>query len=201
MIEVEKQFVVGEVARERLISGAKFVGEVKNYDIYWDTADYLLTTNDTWLRQRNGRFELKVGINEEHAQHEGETLCYEEVEDEGAIREQLGLTKKKSFKADLAEAGYAPYGSWVVTRTKYKKGDFTVDFDSVDFGYEVVEIELLVAEGSDLTIASQRIVSFAHDHGLPMKPVRGKNSTYLLRNNKRHFDALVAAGVLPAGEE
>jgi adenylate cyclase class IV len=200
MIEVEKQFVIDAAARERLIAAAEFVGEVKNHDTYYDTADFSLTTKDIWLRNRNGRFELKVGVNETRAQHEGKALRYEEIEDEAGIRDRLSLAGSGGLADDLRAAGYAPYGSWVVTRTKYKKGDFTVDFDSVDFGYEVVEIELLVEEGSDLAAASARIVNFAREHGLKMEPVRGKNSTYLLRNNKRHFDALVAAGIVPVWE-
>lgn len=202
MIEVEKQFVVDAAARERLIAEAEFVGEVKNHDTYYDTADFSLTTKDTWLRNRNGRFELKVGVNNgAQAQREGKALRYDELETEEAIRQHLGLHPRGSFIEDIQTAGYAPYGSWTVTRTKYKKGDFIIDFDSVDFGYEVVEIELMVPEDADLAAASARIVAFAQDHKLKIEPVRGKNSTYLLRNNKGHFDALVAAGVIPAWEK
>ncbi len=197
MIEIEQHFVIDEAARERLISGATFLGEVQNHDTYYDTTDYSLTTHDMWLRARNGSFELKIGCNEAGQCDNAQAVRYEEIEDEDVIRRKIGLVGPGSFLEDVTAAGYVVYGQWIITRTKYRKGEFTIDFDSVDFGYELVEIELMVEEGCDLAAAAARVSNFAQHHGLVVSQVRGKNSEYLRRHQKTHFSALVAAGVLP----
>lgn len=58
-IEIERKFVCNEnmiVNFEKLASAQR---DIYMKDVYFDTADYILTKNDMWLRDRNNRLELK----------------------------------------------------------------------------------------------------------------------------------------------
>jgi adenylate cyclase class IV len=59
MTEVEKKFRTTDEGKTRLMNGAKFVNEKTFTDMYWDTADFNLTRQDRWLRQRDKQWELK----------------------------------------------------------------------------------------------------------------------------------------------
>ena len=63
MIEVEKKFILTTEQEKSLIEGADFLGEKKFTDIYYDDEDFSLTKKDLWLRNREGRFELKIPKN------------------------------------------------------------------------------------------------------------------------------------------
>ncbi len=62
MIEVEKKFILKEGDRKKLLEGAEFVKKQTVNDTYYDTEDYSLAKKDWWPRERNGNFELKVGV-------------------------------------------------------------------------------------------------------------------------------------------
>ena len=88
MIKVQKKFILNEQDKERLTKNADFLNERVFTDIYYDTEFFSLTSNDKWLRSREGRFELKLPL------HEGvDRLAdqYDELEDEQKIREALNL--------------------------------------------------------------------------------------------------------------
>src|SRR3989338_6378355 len=88
MIEVEKNFDLKPGDKERLIQDAKLIAEKTFTDIYYDTADFRLTTKDYWLRQREGKWELKVPLSE--AIRKKETDQYRELEDEEEIKRAIG---------------------------------------------------------------------------------------------------------------
>ena len=103
MIEVEKKFILTKKEKERLIKGAEFLNEKVFTDIYYDTNDFSLTSNDRWLRSRDGKFELKIPI------HQGADRLidqYNELEDEQKIREALNLFSQRSISDDLARKEY-----------------------------------------------------------------------------------------------
>ena len=58
MIEVEKKFQITNAQRDRLLEGAEFVYKKDIRDTYFDRG-VELCTKDLWLRERDGRFELK----------------------------------------------------------------------------------------------------------------------------------------------
>lgn len=60
MIEVEKKFSLKSGDEEKLIANAEFVKKITMQDEYYDTADFHLAMKDTWLRLRNGAWELKA---------------------------------------------------------------------------------------------------------------------------------------------
>lgn len=196
MIEVEKKFILNEQDKERLTKDAEFLGERVFTDFYYDTQDFSLTTNDKWLRCRDGRFELKSSL---YVGLERLADQYDELTDEIKIREVLGLPSGGSFADDLAKAGLSPFCSYKTTRRKYKKEPFIIDLDTVDFQdftYNIGEIELMVQEKSEIENAIKKIIVFAKEQKLTSAPVRGKVSEYLKRFRPSHYEALVQAKVV-----
>jgi thiamine-triphosphatase len=195
MIEVEKKFLLTEAQKGRLIEGAQFVAEKKIHDVYFDTPDYRLTTKDWWLRSRDGRFEIKIPLHDIHHPEKG-TTQYRELETEDEIRRAIGLPQKNDFMSDLKAANYRSVADILTTRTKYKYGEFTIDLDVTDSGYELAEIELMVPQPADMEQAVQKILAFAAERGLGIEARRGKVLEYIRRNNPAHFQALMDAGVI-----
>jgi adenylate cyclase class IV len=182
MIEVEKKFILNEQDKERLTKDAEFLNERVFTDIYYDTEIFSLTTNDKWLRSREGRFELKLPL------HEGvDRLAdqYDELGDERKIREALNLPLNGDFADDLVRAGYSPFCTCKTTRRKYKKEPFNIG-----------EIELMVNEKSEIESAIEEIMDFAKSQNLTIAPVRGKVVEYLKRTKPNHYQALVQARVV-----
>lgn len=196
MIEVERKFLLHEGDKERLIKDAFFESQKKIHDTYYDRADYSLTTSDRWLRNRNGVFELKISVNTVKVQGQRQADQYQEITDEKTIREVLDIPVRNDFIEDLAAAGYAPYGSWVTTRTEYKKDGFIIDFDEVDFGLSAIEIERLVEDESLVPAATEEILAFAKAHQLSFDVIPGKNTEYLRRFKPDHYQALITAGII-----
>lgn len=61
------------------------------------------------------------------------------------------------LEAVLAAAGAVPLAQYQTTRTKYSlEGGFGLDLDCTDFGYSLVEIELLCQHSHELPDASRR---------------------------------------------
>jgi adenylate cyclase class IV len=193
MIEIEKKFLLSEDDEARLIEGAEFLGEETFSDTYYDTKDYGLSTRDKWLRSRSGVFHLKISARKATKRQISE---YHELETDDDIRRELGIRKEKSLKEDLLSNGFVPFASFTTTRKKYKRGDFTIDLDIADFGYQVDEIELVVPDESKRNDAVEKIFSFARSLGLPIVPVSGKVIEYIHRKNLEHYNTLVQSGVI-----
>ena len=189
MIEVEKKFHITEEEVAALIEDAVFIGENKFTDVYYDSVDYRLTTNDSWLRSRNGAFEYKVRFDE---RDESEIDRYYEFHD-AEIRRELHLSLIGSIVEAIAKSGYAPFAEFTTTRRSYKKDGFRIDIDSMDFGYQIGEVELIVSE-SKAADASKRILAFARSHGLQTSKIRGKLIEYICRFRPEHRAALKKAG-------
>lgn len=194
MIEVEKKFILKPEDIDMLIKGAEFVSEKTFTDIYYDSADFALTTKDMWLRKRDGRFELKFPLNEDGSARVLDQ--YEEYETEEEICRMLNLPVTGDFDQNLLMHGYKPFATLVTTRKKYKKGEFIIDLDMIDFGYSIGEIELMVNDKSQMHEASDKIIAFAKENGLELTAVRGKVVEYLRRYNPKHYQFLVNAGVV-----
>ncbi len=193
MVEVEKKFAVSEGELARLVAGAHFLGKKKFTDAYYDTADYALTKKDIWLRTRAGKFELKFPITG-RAAAQGVTV-YDEIESADAIRAKLGLPVGQQLEASLAAGGYSPFAEITTTRSTHEKGGFHIDADEADFGYAILEIELMVPSAGEAGSAGKRIVDFASAHGIALSAVlpRGKVLEYIRRNRPEHFRALEEA--------
>lgn len=194
MIEIEKKFIVTAEQREMLIKDAEFLGEKIFTDVYWDDEKYSLTTQDVWIRQREGDFELKIPMNVDIEERVSDQ--YRELEDQKEIREYLKLPDDSLLEDALKDLGYGPFVKITTTRQKYKKDGFSFDFDSMDFGYDVMEIEYMTNDESRVIEATQQIVDYAKKYHLSDEVARGKVVEYLRRNNPEHFKALIDAKVI-----
>lgn len=194
MIEIEKKFILSDDDIRRLTEGAVFISEKYIKDTYFDTQQYALTTRDTWLRQRDECWELKVPLRTDLGYHDQ----YQELQLDAEITAALGLPVGASLAQTVLAAGYQPFAELRTLRREYRHGDFTIDLDVVDYGYQLGEIELLVEQESQMAQAVARIAEFAQRLGLSQVPVRGKLIEYLRRFKPKHYQCLVAAGVLKA---
>ena len=188
MIEVEKKFRIADDKVAALIKGAEFLGEKKFVDICYDDARYSLTTSDRWLRSRDGVFELKIRFD---AKDNSGMDRYYELHDE-EIRDELDLEKGDLAMA-IKLAGYSPFSEYATTRKKYRKEGFGIDIDSMDFGYNIGEIELMVPE-NQTDEATAKILAFMKKYGLESERVRGKLIEYICRYRPEHREALKKAG-------
>ncbi len=195
MIEIEKNFDLRPGDKKRLIQDAEFVKKKVFTDVYYDNADYFLTSRDFWLRARDDRFELKVPLNKESI-NDRRTDQYRELETDAEIARELNLQVKTGLQEALREAGYAPFATITTTRETYHKGDFHLDFDEMDFGYTTFEVELMINNSSEVQATEARITEFAKNHGISGTEGRGKVIEYLLRKDPKHYAALVASGVV-----
>lgn len=194
MIEIEKKFILTDEQQQLLIEGAEFLGEKIFTDTYFDDISYSLTTKDLWLRERSGRFELKVPMNVSIEERVSDQ--YKELETEEEIAKQLHLSKNNNFAEALKADGYIPFITITTTRKKYKKDGYNIDMDTVDFGYNIAEIEYMTDDECEIKEATDKIIEYARSHGLSEGIVRGKVVEYLRRNNPPHFQALIDAKVI-----
>lgn len=192
MIEVEKKFILTPEQEDKLIEGAEFLGEKKFTDIYYDDDDFSLTSSDIWFRERDGTYELKLPMNESLEQRASDQ--YRELDTEKDI--QAYFNAHTPIQKILEEKNYKPFCTITTTRKKYKKEGFGIDVDTMDFGYNLVEIEYMTNDESKVKEATQNIIAFAKKHGIDTsKIVRGKVVEYLDRKNQKHFQALLKAEV------
>jgi predicted adenylyl cyclase CyaB len=188
MIEIEKKFIIQQNELAHLIAGAHFLGTEKHTDIYYDTADHVLTKRSIWLREREGRFELKFPMG---ARGKSGVTSYDEIEDDPLITQKLGFPEGRPLDRTLASLGYQPFATITTTRSKYEKEGFHIDVDDTDFGHSVVEIELMIADEQDMAAATKRILDFAAAQGISItNNIRGKVIEYLRRNDPEHFHEL-----------
>ena len=194
MIEVEKKFILTPEQEKALIKGAEFLGEKKFTDVYYDDDNFSLTKKDIWLRERSGKFELKLPMNESLENRVSDQYLELDVEDD--ILAHFGA-RGVSIKDFLIEKGYKPFCEITTTRRKYKKEGFGIDLDIMDFGYTVAEIEYMTDNESKIQEVTNAIIAFAEKNNIISKNViRGKVVEYLRMNNLKHFQALIDVKVV-----
>ena len=189
MIEIEKKFEASEEDIERITEGAKFVKESINKDTYYDREGFPLVKNNIFLRKRNGRFELKLYVAEKGSRVDK----YLELEDDETIKSKLNIPAQKDIDEYLAENEYVPFGSWETKRRRFEKDGFTIDVDSVDFGHNVVEIELMIEEGEDTNEAADKILNFAKTIRLEEDKQEGKVMVFIKRTNPNAYEEIKLA--------
>jgi adenylate cyclase class IV len=167
MIEVEKKFQPTKEQLQALLDDSKFIKEIELHDLYYDYPDYSLWKKTVFFRNRNGRFEVKIQVRD--------TGTYDELEDEESI--------KKYFKTDKPISEFVMENFIVAVdfktrRRKYKKDDFNIDVDELSFGYECVEIELLVEDELQIKEAQAKIIQLAEQYDFDMKKVPPKRHEY-----------------------
>ena len=189
MIEIEKKFEASEEDIGRITEDAKFIKESINKDTYYDREGFPLVKNNIFLRKRNGRFELKLYVAEKGSRVDK----YLELEDDETIKSKLNIPAQKDIDEYLAENEYVPFGSWETKRRRFEKDGFTIDVDSVDFGHNVVEIELMIEEGGDTNEAADKILNFAKTIRLEEDKQEGKVMVFIKRNNPTAYEEIKLA--------
>jgi adenylate cyclase class IV len=199
MIEVEKKFILTNEQEKALIEGAEFLGEKRFIDIYYDDKEYILTSNDIWLRTRSGKFELKIPMNVSIKERVSDQ--YRELEDINDILNHFNFNTNKSLEDSLIEKGLRPFCEIETIRRKYRKEGFNIDLDVMDYGYTLAEIEYMTDDETKMEEITESIVEFAKKHNMATNAVvRGKVVEYLRRNDYKHFQALVDAGIIKPSE-
>ena len=189
MIEIEKKFEASEEDIGRITEDAKFIKESINKDTYYDREGFPLVKNNIFLRKRNGRFELKLYVAEKGSRVDK----YLELEDDETIKSKLNIPAQKDIDEYLAENEYVPFGSWETKRRRFEKDGFTIDVDSVDFGHNVVEIELMIEEGEDTNEAADKILNFAKTIRLEEDKQEGKVMVFIKRTNPNAYEEIKLA--------
>ncbi len=166
MIEVEKKFQPTDEQFAQMLEGAEFLGDKTLHDLYFDFHDYRLIRADNRLRRRNNGWELKLG---------GGSGVAQEIETEAEIQAYFGIAVSidEFAKENLIEAV-----NFTNQRKKYSKNGFAIDVDSMDFGYKLVEIELLVESPGDVAQAEQKILDFVRQFGIEHKEMPAKREEY-----------------------
>ncbi len=168
MIEVEKSFDPNEEQLARILEGAEFLGEVVNHDVYYDYPDLRMAKRKIKLRFRNGAPELKIEKSE---------IVDEEIEDEESIKKFFDTDLPLREFVDITLTEIINYRS---TRRKYKKEGINIDVDSLDFGMQSCDFEVMVDREEEVKSAEEKIFTFALSYGLdPTKWNIGKRRTYL----------------------
>lgn len=227
-LEVEQKFALDEnrsLVEARLKElGFRKTGEVDMEDWYFDTPDphWTLTPKDCWLRCRqtheSSTWQLKRG-----RRHQDGATVYEELEDEEAIEASIsmlpdndvavvvpeeyeGRTVPKFPRSNLLPL--VPFALIATHRTSWKFGGeseaydgLTVDLDGTQYGYMVGEVEAVVYNNDDVSLAKDRINSLIgeivpeQNRSGPV-PV-GKLEHYLIRHRPDHYRACVEGGSIP----
>ncbi len=195
VIEVERKFVPSDDTEPRLQTlGGRLVQRYSFHDVYMDTLDYRLTSNDHWLRQRDGQWQLKCPPATGVAPLSQATSQYSEWQDDMSILQHvLPLlqdstnplaetaakspddmqccpsgntdTSPSSIQEMLSSGKWCEIARFTTHRSSYTLGDFSIDLDSADFGLQVGEIETLVSHESQIAEAIVEIDKLANKLG------------------------------------
>lgn len=166
MIEVERKFQPTDEQLKALLEGAVFEEELVLNDNLYDFSDYRLAKKDVRLRHRNGNFELKIGKSEDVA---------EEIEDKEQIEKYFDTKNLEEF----VKNNLIIFTDYSTKRTRYKKGEFTIDIDRLSFGYNVCEIEILVDKEESIKEAEEKILTLVKGLGIEVKNLPSKRKEYL----------------------
>ncbi len=194
-IEVELKFILTAEQEKLLLNGATFIKQIEFTDTYYDTNTYNFTTQDIWIRSRNGKFVLKYPLDTtSNALKQQSNTPKQEIEDEDVIRTTLALAHHGSLHEDLIASNILPLYTFRNIRKTYLKDGFTIDLDKAifdDFTYETCEVELEVQNATQIEDALEKIITFTQSHGLQVKPVEGRLIEYLRRKHPKHYLALI----------
>lgn len=192
-IKIEKKVKLDPYHIEQIEKMGTFVKEVQFRDTYFDRADFYLTIQNIWLRQREHKFELKVGIKG----RDGSIDRYEEITNEQKILSYLDLTSNFSGNAldTFSNADIVPFSSFITQRKSYILGEFSIDIDIANFGdliYRVAEFELLVSSLDQVKDAEKKIENILQQMNIDSSIIiPAKLTYYLYHKRQKHYKALI----------
>ena len=207
-IEVERKYDASVVSVDALTQtveslGGETKGVVTFTDVYYDTPDASLAAKDTWLRARDGAWEIKVPLSQgdDTARRSGgERSVFREVEGPGACLHELNaallgapandvddartndLDAEAALIAAMKTLDVHPFAKFTTERAKFSLDGADVDVDAASFGHGVCEVEVLCAYESQVPDAEAKIAYVATRLGLtPLSDSGGKLETYIRR--------------------
>ena len=197
MIEVEKKFYVDDKTIAKLKKLGKVVSEKRVLDHYWDKNDFSVTKSDCWLRKRNGKWQMKIGVQKQA--NVKRITVYEELDDEKDIAEYLSLDLQvgTEFEELLKKQKYNCFMTIDKARLRLEIDEFTIDIDDFDDGQDILEIELVVDSQDQVQEAVDKIFKFVKDIGIDPKPKRfGRVVDYIQKEYPELFNELMRKGVV-----
>jgi len=209
-IEVEKKFEpptdLAELGRRIAELGGIRLGEKTFTDVYYDTPSCSLTRRDTWLRCRDGNWELKLPVEADAKRSGGERTVFEEIEGAAPVNDVLQQLLQvrgcSSLEETLCASKAHPFAEFATARSKWALGGCTIDADVASFGHAVMEIEVLVEAASEVARAEAEIGRVAELVGAqPLSALGGKLETYIRRHSPVVLAALVEEGILEDRED
>ena len=196
MIEVEIKFPLIKNNEQLITADAKFIAENKVVDLYYDNPSRQLTLADRWLRCRNGQFEFKVPVDNNHKNTTFVARRYTELTTDQEILHALKLSSQDLSTA-LEQNNYTPFATINTTRLSYEYGDIHIDIDRTDFGYAIGEVERLITDPGQIKDAEKELKRFLSERHIAYSHGRmGKVALYLQKHKPDHFHLLVKAGVI-----
>ena len=207
-IEVERKYDASVVSVDVLTKtveslGGETKGVVTFTDVYYDTPDASLAAKDTWLRARDGAWEIKVPLDGDDTARRsgGERSVFREVEGPGACLHELNaallgappandgddartndLDAEAALIAAMKTLDVTPFAKFTTERAKFSLDGADVDVDAASFGHGVCEVEVLCAYESQVPDAEAKIAYVATRLGLtPLSDSGGKLETYIRR--------------------
>jgi len=196
MIEVEKKFRLNKNFRDKIEHEAKFLSKKIFHDVYYDTAQWIYTLQNMWLRKREQVFELKVGVQKER----GLIDRYNEITDPMEILKTLNLPITLPIRRALKENQITPFCSFQTDRSKYQLEEFTIDIDTAffrDLTYSIAEVELLVPSNKNIPEAEAKLIQFLEKEFIDWRvAVPGKLPYFLSQSCPQHYAALFQAKVI-----
>jgi predicted adenylyl cyclase CyaB len=184
MIEVEKKFQPSSELT-RLLESAQFVKEKEFTDIYYDLPDFSYFKKGIRLRKRDDQYELKI---EKEKMNDYLSGAREEITDNNEILEKIAPNEKNL--EDFVKSNLEILCSITTNRKVYKLGEFTIDLDTTNYGYEMCEIELQVENESQVPDAEQKIIFLAENAGLKVQKQVGKIAECLRVNRPEVYNEL-----------
>jgi len=158
-IEVECKFAFTEGFRTALLElGAVKIKELKMQDIYLDQKNYEFVRSDCWLRFRDGVLELKSP--NENVAHKGSATIYREDTELKTIKDRLGVPELPSSPQSLPPA-WTILAQINTNRENWRLDDMAIALDTLEDGFTVGEIELVVHSNSQVDGARARIEALA----------------------------------------
>ncbi len=129
MIEIEKKVRLTEKHLLEISKKGKLLGEKTFTDIYYDTPEYKLTTQNIWLRERDAQFELKGAVKVNRR-----VDSYEEIVDDREILDRLQIDCNKTLHVCLKQSHIIHFCTFRTFRRQFLFDGIHVDLDRADFG-------------------------------------------------------------------
>lgn len=112
---------------------------------------------------------------------------YDEIDDENQIKKILEVDTNINLGETIPNDRYKVLAEYSVSSDKYRIDEFVIGVNSTNFGYDMVEIELMVDSVDIAKDAEKRIYEFVTDHNLKNTARRAKLQEYCFRKYPEKF--------------